>query len=321
MLDIVENLANFLKNNDCFCFLCHKDADGDSLGGAYALFYAMQQLGKKSIVKTYEDEYFESFKFLYPTPYDKKEEKFNVQYYVAVDVSTRNLLDETMKEKEIYAVIDHHNSNDIKAKVCCVDESACATCELIYLILKDLEIEITQKIADCLYTGISTDTGCFKYSNVTARTHRIAAELIEKGANFSLINFEMFDKKTKQRIDLEKNILENLEYYFNGGCVIVFITKEIMEKTKAKKEDYMSVAYIAACVDTAYISITARQEEEFLYKISVRTKGDLDASRFCRIFGGGGHKKAAGCSMVGDLDSVRNKILETLKKEDLLKLL
>ena len=309
----IEKVAEFLKENDCFCFLCHKGLDGDTLGACYALYYACLNLNKKAVVRTYEGEILKRFSFVYP---EKEEhiENFSVEHYVSVDVADLKLLEDEFKEKKISLVIDHHETNKISSDLKCVDSLAAATCEIVYLILKEMGVKITTKIADCLYLGITTDTGSFKYQNVTTRTHMIAAELLKKGARSYFISFNAFDRKSKTRLNLEKEVIENLEYYFNDRCVIVFLTNEIVERTKATKEDCSSVSYIAASFEDAFFAITAREEEDG-FKISLRTKGEYDASLFCSRFNGGGHKKAAGCFIKGSREDVLKKLLGALKEE------
>ncbi len=308
----IKKAAEFIKSNDNFCFLCHKRVDGDTLGAAYSLYYACVILNKNSVVKTYEDEVSERFSFIYP----EKEviEKFKIEHYVSVDVADLNLLEEVYKNKKISLCIDHHETNKIVADLKCVDEKSAATCEIIYLILKELGVKINKEIANCLYLGISTDTGCFKYKNVTSKTHKIAADLIELGADFYNINFIAFDKKSKNRLKLEALVIENLKYYFNDRCVIVFITKDVMNSSGASLEDCGSVSYIAASCEDALISITAKEEGNG-FKISVRTRGFCDASLFCKRFNGGGHKNASGCFIEGKKEEVLKELLKALKEE------
>lgn len=308
----IKKAANFIRNNDNFCFLCHKRLDGDTLGAAYSLYFACDVLNKNSVVKTYEDEVSEKFSFIYP---ERSEiQKFDIKHYVSVDVADLNLLEEDFKNEKISLCIDHHETNTIMADFKCVDEKSAATCEIIYLILKELGVKIDKKIANCLYLGISTDTGCFKYQNVTKRTHEIAANLIELGADFYNINFNAFDRKSKNRLRLEGEVIKNLKYYFEDRCVIVFITKDIINRVGATLEDCSSVSYIAASFEEALIAITAKEEKNG-FKISVRTRDFCDASLFCKRFNGGGHKRAAGCFIEGEKEEVLEKLLKALNEE------
>ncbi len=310
---MVKRAANFLRCNDNFCFLCHKNLDGDTFGAAYALYYALEGLNKKCIVKTFKQETNEKFSFLLSI-HDNKELDFKIENYVAVDVADLHMLEDAFMHEEISLVIDHHESSSICAKISCVDSKMAASCELVYLILKELQINITKTIANCLYLGVVTDTGCFKYENTTDLTHTIAADLIKLGAEHFKINFCIFEKKTKERLTLEKMMLNSLEYYFNDRVIFVLITNDMILKSKASEEDQMGVAQISSCFDRAFFAITAKQQDQG-FKISVRTKNDYNAGLFCQHFGGGGHKKAAGCFIKGEASEVKEKILNKIKEE------
>ena len=309
----LECVVRFLRDNDNYCILCHKNLDGDTLGGAYALFYGLLEISKRSIVRVMSQEHMKKFDFLLPK--EDYELDFVVDNFITVDVADLLLLDENFRDKPFSLCIDHHALNKIPAHLKFVDSKRAATCELIYLILKELGVNLNKNILNCLYTGICTDTGCFKFSNVTPLTHKIAAELIEKGADFSNINFHMFDNKTKARLQLEKEIISNLEYHFNGRCVLVFVTQHIINSVSATKEDCADIAYIPACLQGVCVAITAKQEQEFCYKISVRARNGYNADVFCRRFGGGGHNAAAGCTIYGNLDLVREKLICALREE------
>ncbi len=312
--EAVRKAAEFLKRENNFCFLCHKNLDGDTIGASFALHYALKGLNKNSIVKTFENEFSEKFSFVYPEEEKSKDENFKVEHYVTVDVADFKLLEDEFHNKEFSLCIDHHKTNNINAKLKCVDFTKAASCEIVYHILKELNLNFTKKIADCLYLGISTDTGCFKYENTTAKTHIIAADLILNGANHTYINYVMFDKKSKERLSLEKEIIENLEYYYEEKCVMVFVTNEILKKAGVLKKEQDSIAHIASCVDFAVIAITAVEVLDG-FKISVRTKKNCDANCFCKRLGGGGHKRAAGCLIKGDIEFARKTLLKNLKEE------
>ena len=313
LIEDVKKVAYLLKTNNNYCFLCHKNLDGDAFGACYALKYALEQLGKSSVVRTYNGEFVE--KFAYLCSVEKYEScNFKIENYVTVDVADLSLLEEEFSKTYIFLCIDHHKTNKVPAKFKCVDFTAAACCEIIYNILKELNVKITKHIANCLYLGIASDSGCFKFENTTAKTHIIAAELIEKGADFADINFKIFDCKTVEKLNLEKEIIENLKFYFNGAVAIVFITEQIIKKTNATKEDCSSVSNIAAGIDKVLVAITAKQEENF-FKISVRSKKGFDASSFCAKFGGGGHERAAGCLIKGEKEFVLKELHKALKGE------
>ena len=307
---IIDIASRFLAQNDKICLICHTSPDGDTLGGAFGLFYALKSLGKSVYVESF-DGLPEKFQYLYPD----NMEKFEPKHYVTVDVADVNLLGDCQKNLSFSLCIDHHEKNSIEARYKCVDSGAAAICEVIYLILRDMNIKISKQIANCLYTGISTDTGCFRFSNTTPQTHKIAAELIESGAKSCEINFRLFEQKTKARLKLESLILKNLEYYFGDRCAIVFVTRDMVRQAGASETDFDEIASIARSPIDVLIGISAREVENCQYKVSVRSNQGASALNVCKFFGGGGHKMAAGFKISGDMQAVKEKILQRVYEE------
>lgn len=221
----LSTLCKFLKKHDDYIILTHTSPDGDTLGSAYALALGLISIGKKAFVVC-NDEIPEKYNY-----FVKEANLKSIDYktVVAVDVADAKLLG-SLYEKysdKIELTIDHHVSNTHYAKNLYLDAAASATAECIYEILKKLHIKITPLMATALYTGISTDTGCFKYSNVTPKTHRIAAELHSFGIDAAEINRKMFDTKSKQRVELEKMVLETAEFLFDDRCLLLTVTSEM----------------------------------------------------------------------------------------------
>ena len=310
MLDEINRAAEFLAVHDKIRLFCHLSPDGDTLGGAFAIFYALRSMGKKCCVEC-GDDLPQKFQYMYPDQMGD----FKPEYNVTVDVADIGLLSDSQQKLKFYLCIDHHERNNIPAEYKCVDSKAAAVCELVYLILKQMNVNFTSKIADCLYTGICTDTGCFKFSNVRAITHKIAAELMEFGADAHKINFQMFTQKSVARLELERLVIENLEYFYDNKCTIVFVTNDMMRSAGASESTFDGVAAIAVCPEGVEVGITVKEKDINEYKVSVRTNSFVDASEFCGHFGGGGHKRAAGFKINGDMQTVKNKILDKLKKE------
>lgn len=310
MLNEINRAAEFLSTHDKIRLFCHLSPDGDTLGGAFAIFYALRALGKKCCVEC-GDALPQKFQYMYPDQMDD----FEAEYNVTVDVADISLLSDTQQALKFSLCIDHHEKNNIPAKYKCVDSKAAAVCELVYLILKQMHVNWTKKIADCLYTGICTDTGCFKFSNVRVETHQVAAELMKLGADAHKINFKMFTQKSIARLELERLVIENLEYFYDGKCTIVFVTNDMMNLARANESTFDGIAAMAVCPEGVEVGITLKEKAINEYKASVRTNSFVDASNFCEYFGGGGHKRAAGFKISGDRQTIKNEILGRLKKE------
>ncbi len=301
----------FLKHNDDFIILTHVSPDGDTLGSAYALALGLKQIGKSAYVVCSDD---------IPARYDyfvKRAELSPVEYktIVAVDVADAKLLGELYEpcKDRVALCIDHHISNTGYAENLYLDTKASATAECIYEILKGLRVDITPLIAECLYTGLATDTGCFKYSNVTAKTHLIAAKLLKSGINAAEINRIMFDTKSRARLALEKMVLDTAQFHFDNRCIVLTVTEEMQKKSGCEPSDLEGVAVISRSVEGVLVGVSIKQTDTDTYKISLRTYEPLDASAICQTLGGGGHKGAAGCTLKGDIDSVKAQILAAVK--------
>lgn len=311
MIDLLT-AANLLMQNDSFHILTHQYPDGDTLGSAFALCHALQGLGKKASVIVCGDL---PEKYSYMTK-GLKTELFEPEFIVAVDIADEALLGEN---REKYAgksnlCIDHHASNKEYAENIYVNSHAAATAEIIFSLLKLMNVKTSKIIADCIYTGVATDTGCFKYGNVTPETHRIAAELLELGCNHAHINKLMFETKSRQRLEMEKEVLNTLRYYCGGRVAVIFITKELIEKSKAKDDDLDGLASIPRQIEGVKVGITLREKDNGEMKFSVRTTQDIDASKICEHFGGGGHKAAAGCSVADTVENAAKLIVAQAEK-------
>ena len=171
------------------------------------------------------------------------------------------------------------------------------------------EVELTKIIADCIYTGVSTDTGCFRFSNTTGHTHAVAGRMFKAGCDFVMINRAMFEVKSFSRIAIEREVLNSLELYFDNRCAVVSITKDMMERTGAEESELEGVASMPREVEGVLVGITLRQRDNG-YKISVRSGEEVDASVLCGKLGGGGHRCAAGCFVEGDLETAKKTMLK-----------
>ena len=299
----LKEVANLILQHNNFDILTHNYPDGDCIGSAFALAHALKQIGKNARVITTDRQ--KKFEFLfesYSTP------EFEREYVISTDVADEKLLGANRKEYEgkIDLCIDHHKSNVINAPYKYVDADSAAAGEIIYELIPLLGAEYTKEIADCLYTAISTDTGCFRYTNTTSRTMRIAAELIDLNCDSGYINKEMFETKSKARVELEREILESMIFCADDKCAIIYTTREMTEGLGDDETE--GIASIPRQIEGVKMGITVREKEKD-YKISVRTNDGVDACAFCKQFGGGGHVAASGCTLKGDLQSVLDTLI------------
>lgn len=308
-ISIAQTAQKLLQAQDIL-LIAHKSPDGDTLGSCFALYYALSSLGKRVRVECNNDfpQKYQYFLEGYTAPC------FEPQFIVAVDVADEKLFGDALEcyKNRVDLCIDHHRTNTHYARMYCIDETQAATAQLVYLILLKMRIPCTPLIADCLFTGITTDTGCFRYTNVTAQTHLTAARLIENGARAGMINRIMFEQKSKSRIAVERSVLETLSYDFDGRCAMVCISQNLLRQTGACEEELEGVSAIPRQIDGVWVGVTFN-EREGGYKISLRTDSHIDAAAVCRVLGGGGHKAAAGCFITGDFQEAKQKMHAALE--------
>ncbi len=307
----VSKCCEILRGMDNIAILCHRNPDGDTLGSGFALHYILKQLGKKSKIFCH-DEVPAQYSYLLS---EYSPEEFEIENIVAVDVADEQLLGENldMFKGKVDLCIDHHGSNKCYAKNWLVRSTAAANCEIIEDICYGFEeAELTKIIADCIYTGVSTDTGCFRYSNTTGHTHAVAGRMFKAGCDFSMINRVMFELKSLSRIEIEKEVLNTVEYHYGNRCALVYITKEMLERTGALESELEGVAAMPRQIEGVEVGITLRQRDNG-YKVSMRSGDEVDASVICAKLGGGGHRCASGCFIEGDLETAKKIILSALE--------
>ena len=291
--------------------LTHANPDGDTLGGGCALFWGLRRLGKRVKLLNNDpipDKYLYLFRGL-------ENEVFDERFIISVDIADKSLLGAALEESygdRVDLAIDHHGANRLFAKETYVESDSASASEIVYLLLLSLGVEFNREMADCLYTGISTDTGCFRYSNVTPRTHRIAADLMDRGADHTGIDVRMFETKDMSFLRLQQKCLEALELYYDGRVSVLNITRALLDETGCKDEDCDAIVALSRQIAGVRIGVTFKEKKNGVFKISVRTHEGIDASRICARFGGGGHKRAAGCQFECSKEQALQQMLPVL---------
>lgn len=303
-----EETAEFLRNNDNFYILTHANPDGDTVGSGFGLCYILRKMGKNANVMC-SDEFPSRYDYMYE---GYVPQKFSPDTIVAVDVADKKLLGPRYFQYGDFVdlCIDHHISNMNYAKRTLVEPDAAAACQVIFKLVQSTGLcEFDKRIAECLYTGIATDTGCFKFDCTSPETHLAAAELMKYDIPAGRINRRMFDEKSKARIKVEQYISNTMEYYLDDKCSIAAITLEEMERAGLPKDELEGLAALTTSLESIEVGIIIRQKEEKKFKVSMRSTGDVDVSAICRKFEGGGHVKAAGCTMEGELEDIKLRLL------------
>lgn len=312
-IESIKELAEIVRGADNITVLTHVHPDGDTIGAGFALCRCLRMMGKKANVVN-SDEFPKKFGYIFN---DYREEEFEEKFVISVDIADTKLLGDRLSvyADRIDLCIDHHGSNKMFAKANYVDGGCCAVCLIIYDLMHELGIEADPLTADCLYTGIATDTGCFMYENTSPEAHRAAAVLIERGAHAAPINREMFQIKSRGRILSEQKLISGMKFADSGEIALICITNDIIDSYGVDRADLDGFAGIPLSVAGVRIGITLKQQAEDpgLFKASIRTV-DADAAGIAAIFGGGGHSRAAGCTVPGEAGEVSEKLIAAAEK-------
>jgi len=305
--------VEFLSAARDILILTHSSPDGDTLGSAYALCRALQLLGKRARVEC-SDPIDAKYMFLQNNILPQE---FEAQTIVAVDIADPKLLGDKLSvcADRVDLSIDHHRQRILFARQTLAEPQAAAAAEIVLEVIEGLKVPLDRDIATCIYTAIATDTGCFRFSNTTARSHYIAAKMMELDIDSAAINREMFETKTRARLELERLVLERLEFFFDEKCAVICITREMRKSTGVGDADLEGITGLPRQIEGVLAGITIRERDDGIVRISVRTRDGADASRICAHMGGGGHKNAAGCQAEDGIESAKARILEIVAKE------
>lgn len=295
----------------------HVSPDGDATGSVLSLLQGLRNYGKEAYVIS-KDKPSDNLGFL---PYIDEITGENVkptegtECIIVLDCGNVERIAGDMEGFEGKILnVDHHLSNDMYGDINYVDTTASATCEIVHDILTAMNIEIDENISTTLYTGIVTDTGSFRFSNTTKKTHAIAGELIEN-IEHDAVHRELFDNKSFEKMLLTGKVLESMELVLNGKIVVMKLTKDILALIDTEKEDTGDLVSLGNKISGTQGCILLKEADDAV-KISFRSKDTLDVRKIAEMFGGGGHTKAAGAKIDSvSIEEAKAMIIEKLEKE------
>ena len=309
----VEEAARWLLARDHYLILTHRRPDGDAVGCAIALCLGLRSIGKDAWI--WENPQFTP-RYAPRLAGLTRQDVPQDAVLVAVDMASEGLLPFGGEQfaGKTRLCLDHHPSNTGYAAETLV-QPECGGCgELIWDLLLALKAEMTPAMAEAVYIAISTDTGCFRFGNTTARTFRTAAQAVEHGADIAPINRTLFEIKTRGRLQLEARIMEHMEFYADGRVAICCLPQTWVEELQVTEDDLDSISGFPRTIEGVEIGVMIRNSEPGKAKLSVRTAPGYDASAYCARLGGGGHAAAAGCAVPGTLEDGKNAILQVLRE-------
>lgn len=302
----------------------HTSPDGDAIGSALALLNALRHLGKDSYIIS-RDVISDNLSFLSLSNEidgNLTEPRQNTDLVIILDCGNVDRISADLSNYTGKIInIDHHISNENYGVVNYVDISAASTCEIVYLLVKELGIKFKDKshvelaIGKAVYTGIVTDTGSFRHSNVTSRTHEISAKLMELGIDNSKIHSSLFDNKPFNKVKLMGSVLSNIELVLNNKVAVLQIPQGMLENFNLVNTDTSDIISVGLGIKGVEVSMLLKEVKDGV-KGSLRSKNDVDVRKVAEVYGGGGHIKAAGV-MLKDMNIIeaKQKLLNILKDE------
>ena len=313
-----DKIKNIIDQNDTFAIIPHKNPDGDAIGSSLALAYALKKLGKKSKILVSGD-FPKNLNDIWTDDYThiKLKEPYAA---IVLDCASFDRFDEN--EKEIFinakdtALIDHHVTNEGFADANYIDAKSAATGEIMYdFLYNELKVEFDLQLAKYIYCALVCDTGSFKYSNTTSKTLLVASKLLEYGIDPSYFSQKILDQRSKKQIIAMKECINNLSFYFDGKVCVSYITYDFVEKNGLDFDDTDFFVSFPRDIENVEVGIYLKVRSENEIKVSLRSNSYVDVSRVANEFGGGGHIRAAGCSILDkSVDDAIKIILEKVEK-------
>ncbi|HHW56593.1 MAG TPA: bifunctional oligoribonuclease/PAP phosphatase NrnA [Clostridia bacterium] len=313
---VLIDAINHIKDAKSVIVVSHIAPDGDAIGTVTGMYKVLKKMGKE--VDTFiDDEIPEMYNFV--PNVDKISRPFSkdADMVLIFDCAEEERLGKTkelLKTSAVTINIDHHISNTLYAKLNYVDTNAAATAELAYQIVKLLGVELDEEIATSFYTAILTDTGGFMYESTTSITHQIAGDLINNGAKFKEVGDKIFNNLKFNKAKLLGKALNSLTLYKDGKISYMEILKKDFEATNTNLSHIEDIITYARNIEGVEVAVLLVEKEDEI-KISLRSKEKVDVNKIANIFGGGGHIKAAGCSIRGNIEEAKEKILQAIYKE------
>ena len=313
----LDEILEEIKNANNIVILTHETPDGDAVGSSLGMKIALEKLGKN--VDVIITQYANMYSFL-PRSEEIKTQS-NIEKYdlaISIDCATIKRLDNAQyfENAKKTIVIDHHGSNTMYGDINYVNPVSPACSEILLAIFSYFKIEIDIEIGTCLMTGIITDTGGLQYPATTADTFEYAAEMLRKGVNISDICKKTLQTKTKASFELTKRVMDRLELLLDEKVAFSYVTQQDFKEVNAEEGDHEGIVNVGREIEGVEISIFIRQKEnEEEYKVSMRSNTDkINVSDICLVFGGGGHPRAAGATIKGNVEQVKEKIINVVKK-------
>lgn len=312
---MLKKIAKRLKKADSVAIFTHLNPDGDALGSSFALKYALESLGKKAVIYL-EKEMPEKYNFL-GTDYEIADEKMKLSEDVAVvldcgDYGRLGNCAECCKSIKTLFCIDHHKTGDSFGELYYNEPTAAATAQIIYELVNLINKKSPVKAFEAIYTGMSTDTGHFKFSNVSPKTFEIASKVLERGIDHRKITSIIYDTVKREKMIFLGAATEKIKMYMDGRVAVLDCPESFLAQYGLTYDDVDELPNIPLNLEGVEASVLVKDRDEASKRVSLRTKDAIDVSEVAKLFSGGGHKAAAACILSGNIEENLNNLINTI---------
>lgn len=312
-----KEVVNAIQKFKRFLITSHVNIEGDALGSELALAQLLKKL-KKDVYIVNEGKMPANYNFLpgMRTILDSFPRRRHYDAAIVLDCPTLKRIggiSRAIDKRRPILNIDHHISNARFGTINWIDAEAACTGELIYELFSYFGIPLDADCASLLYVAIATDTGSFKYANVTAKTHIVAARLIEAGARASFISHKLYEQNELRKLRLSGAVFSTIRRSEDGKIVWIELTRNMMRRLHSTIDDAEGFVESAASVKGSEIAVFFKERNDGKVSVSFRSRGYVNVNELAKKFGGGGHKGASGCIVTGDMGTVKNKVLKAAR--------
>ena len=313
----LDEIEMQIKNAESIAVFAHENPDGDAVGSALAVYILLKNLGKN--VDVIIPHFPNTYSYLPRCEEALKEGEEGKVYdlAIAVDCGDFGRIDDpndTFSMAKSTINIDHHSSNSMFADFNFVDPVSPACAQIITSICESLGIEINKDVGTCLLTGIITDTGGLRYEGVTSETYEFVADILKKGVKVSKIYKQAFAAVSRNKFEIQKLVLNRMEFLEDGKVTFTYVTKEDMEKYNVDVNDLEGIVEMGRDIQGVEVAIFISERDDG-FKASLRSNEYVNCADACILFGGGGHIKASGCTLNCSLEEAKEKIVSAVKRQ------
>jgi len=314
----LQAAATFMREHDHFLIISHVNPDGDTTASALAIALMLEQLGKTYAIVN-EGETPEKFAFLPRFSRIRNLEQSPLEQtfsaIIAVDAADSKRMGDVrhlFAEGARLLNIDHHPTNDRFGEINVIRTDAAATAEMMYELMQAGKFACNQELATCIYTGLLTDTGGFRYSNTTPFVMEIAAEMLRYGVKPGEIAERCLEEITLAHVQILRRALQSLRLTHGNLVASLTVRHKDLVETGATSEDAGGIVNYGRNIEGVEVGLSFCETEPGVVKVSFRARSHVDVSQVAKAFGGGGHAKAAGCTLRGELDEIEHRVLDAL---------